>query len=268
MSVYDVAALNELLRETIFYGKLHHFPVIDSTNAAALEAAQDGAPAGSVYFADAQTAGRGRGGHTWHSAAGDGMYASVLLRPNLAPAAALKISLATGLAAQAAIAETTGLRADIRWPNDLMLDGKKCGGILVDTAATGDAERLRHVVIGVGINVNHESFPDDLRYLATSLRIESRSPQSVQALLAALLRNLAAEMAALEAGDTVLERFTAASTWVRGKRVHVEGVHEKDGDGYTGITNGLDVHGFLRILTESGAERLVLSGGVREITEN
>jgi len=268
MPVYDIAALNAALQGTIFDRKLHHFPVIDSTSAEALEAAQQGAPAGSVYFADAQTAGRGRGGHTWHSTAGDGLYASVLLLPQLAPAAGLKISLATGLAAQAAIAETTGLRADIRWPNDLMLDGKKCGGILVDTAAMGDTGRLRHVVIGIGINVNHESFPDDLRYLATSLRIESGAAQSVQALLAALLRALAAEMAALKAGDEVLERFAAASTWVRGKRVHVEDVHGKDGGGYTGITNGLDVHGFLRILTESGAERLVLSGGVREITEN
>jgi len=263
MSVYDIATLNAALEGTIFEGKLHHFPVVDSTNAAALEAAQEGALAGSVYFANEQTAGRGRGGHTWHSAAGDGMYASVLLRPHLAPAAALKISLAAGLAAQAAIAETTGLRVDIRWPNDLMLDGKKCGGILVDTAATGDAERLRHVVIGVGINVNHDAFPDDLRYLATSLRIESGMTQSVQTMLAALLRALEREMAALEAGDAVLARFTAASSWVQGKYVRVE-----DAGGYTGITNGLDVHGFLRILMESGGERLVLSGGVRETIED
>jgi BirA family transcriptional regulator, biotin operon repressor / biotin---[acetyl-CoA-carboxylase] ligase len=263
VSVYDIAALNAALQGTLFEGKLYHFPVIDSTNAAAIAVAQEGAPAGSVYFANEQTAGRGRGGHIWHSVAGDGMYASVLLRPALAPAEALKISLATGLAAQAAIAETTGLRADIRWPNDLMLDGKKCGGILVDTAATGDAGRLRHVVIGVGINVNHDAFPDDLRYLATSLRIESGLTQSVQTLLAALLRALEREMAALEAGGDVLARFTAASSWVRGKRVHIE-----DAGGYTGITNGLDAHGFLRILTESGAERLLLSGGVREIIED
>jgi BirA family biotin operon repressor/biotin-[acetyl-CoA-carboxylase] ligase len=264
MSAYDVAALNEALRGTIFHHQLHHFPVIDSTNAAALEAAQHGAATGSVYFADAQTAGRGRGGHVWHSAAGAGMYTSVLLRPTLAPAEALKISLATGLAAQAAIAETTGLQADIRWPNDLMLDGKKVGGILVDTAATGDAAQLRHVVIGVGINVNHDSFPDELRYLATSLRIESGKAQSAQALLTALLRALEREMAALQGGgDDTLQRFTSISSWVKGKRVRIE-----DAGGYTGVTNGLDVHGFLRILTESGAERLVLSGGVREIMED
>jgi len=267
MSGYDLAALNEALRGTIFYRELqhdhlHHFPVIDSTSAAALAAANAGAAAGSVYFADEQTAGRGRGGHSWHSAAGDGLYVSVLLRPKLAPAAALKISLATGLAAQAAVAEVCGLRADIRWPNDLMLDGKKCGGILVDTAATGEAAQLRHVVIGVGINVNHEAFPEELRHLATSLHVESGKSMNIEILLIALLRALSAEMVALETGGEVLERFAKASTWVRGKRVHVE-----DAGGYTGVTNGLDVHGFLRILTESGSERLVLSGGVREIIE-
>jgi len=195
-----------------------------------------------------------------HSPAGAGLYASVLLRPTLAPTAALKISLATGLAAQAAIATASGLAADIRWPNDLMLDGRKVGGILVETAALGDGARLRHVVIGVGINVNHDAFPEELRHVATSLRIEAGSPQSAQALLAALLRNIALEVAELEADGEILERFAAASSWVRGKRVHVD-----DGGGYTGYTNGLDANGFLRVRLESGTERLVLSGGVREI---
>jgi BirA family biotin operon repressor/biotin-[acetyl-CoA-carboxylase] ligase len=260
MKGYDVDALNEALRGSIFHGRLHYFPVTNSSNAEALEAAQAGAAAGSVYFADEQTAGRGRGGHEWHSVAGAGLYVSVLLRPTLKPAAALKIALSTGLAAQAAIAECCGIKCDIRWPNDLMLDGRKCGGILVETSAASDAESVRHVVVGVGINVNHEEFPEDLRYLATSLRIETGKEQSRQRLLAALLLALEREMISLEQGGEVLERFTAASTWVRGKRVQVE-----DGGGYTGITDGLDAHGFLRVRTESGAERLVLSGGVREI---
>ncbi|MDR3734239.1 MAG: biotin--[acetyl-CoA-carboxylase] ligase [Acidobacteriaceae bacterium] len=260
MALYDLAALNDAVRGTMLHGHLHHFPVIGSTNAAALEAAQAGAPAGSAYFAEQQTAGRGRGGHTWHSPAGAGLYASVLLRPAISPTAALKISLVTGLAAQAAIATVSGLQADIRWPNDLMLDGKKCGGILVETAAGGDGERFRHVVIGVGINVNHDAFPEELRHLATSLRIETGRPQHIQGLLAALLRNIVQEVADLEAGSEILERFAAASSWVRGKRVHVE-----DAGGYTGTTNGLDAHGFLRIRTGGGSERLVLSGGVREI---
>jgi BirA family biotin operon repressor/biotin-[acetyl-CoA-carboxylase] ligase len=260
MALYDMAALNEAMRGSILHGHLHHFPVIDSTNAAALEAAQAGAASGSVYFAEEQTSGRGRGGHAWHSPAGAGLYASVLLRPVISPTAALKISLATGLAAQAAIATVSGLQADIRWPNDLMLDGKKVGGILVETAMGGDGERFRHVVIGVGINVNHDAFPEELRHLATSLRIETGTPQNMQRLLAALLRNMVQEVAELEAGSEILERFAAASSWVRGKRVHVE-----DAGGYTGTTDGLDAHGFLRIRTEDDSERLVLSGGVREI---
>jgi BirA family biotin operon repressor/biotin-[acetyl-CoA-carboxylase] ligase len=141
-----------------------------------------------------------------------------------------------------------------------MLDGKKVGGILVETAMGGDGERFRHVVIGVGINVNHDAFPEELRHLATSLRIETGTPQNMQRLLAALLRNMVQEVAELEAGSEILERFAAASSWVRGKRVHVE-----DAGGYTGTTDGLDAHGFLRIRTEDDSERLVLSGGVREI---
>lgn len=258
---YDVEALNEELRGSGFHGRLHYFPAIDSTNAAALEAAQAGAAAGSVYFADEQTAGRGRGGHEWHSAAGTGLYVSVLLRPTLRPEAALKMALSAGLAAQAAIEECCGERCDIRWPNDLMMDGKKCGGILVETSAASDGESLRHAVAGVGINVNQEEFPDDLRHVATSLRIETGRTQERQRLLAALLRGLEREMETLErGGGEVLRRFEAASTWVRGKRVQVD-----EGGGYTGRTDGLDAHGFLRVRTESGGERLVLSGGVREI---
>jgi len=260
MAIYDLPTLNEALCGTILHGRLHHFPITGSTNATALEAAQAGAPSGSVYFAEQQTAGRGRGGHTWHSPSGTGLYMSVLLRPMISPTAALKISLATGLAAQAAIESVTGLQADIRWPNDLMLDGKKCGGILVETAASADGERFRHVVIGVGINVNHDAFPEELRHLATSLRIETGTPQNMQRLLAVLLRNIVQEVAELEAGGEILERFAASSTWVHGKRVYVD-----DAAGYTGTTDGLDAYGFLRVRTEGGSERLVLSGGVREI---
>ena len=115
-----------------FAGRVLHFPSVGSTNVLALEAAQAGR--GGVSVADEQTAGRGRGGHGWHSAYGDGLYVSALVTPALPMTMALWLSLATGLAAQAAIAEVTGLEVDIRWPNDLLLDGRKCGGILVESA--------------------------------------------------------------------------------------------------------------------------------------
>jgi len=258
MSGYDLAAVNKALRGTMFEGRTQHFPVIDSTNAEAQRAAAAGAAAGSVFVADEQTAGRGRGGHSWHSASGDGLYVSVLLRPQMAMTSALKISLAVGLAAQEAMAAACGVEADIRWPNDLMLGGKKCGGILVETAA--ESERLRHVVIGVGINVNHAGFDEELSATATSLRMETGAEMDREALLIALLRALEREMKELSAGGDVLRRFTAKSTWARGKRVTVE-----DAGGYTGTTNGLDESGFLRVSMRDGTERLVLSGGVREV---
>jgi BirA family biotin operon repressor/biotin-[acetyl-CoA-carboxylase] ligase len=231
-------ALRAALVGTRFPARLHHFPTADSTNTLLLEAAANGAPEGTVYLADAQTQGRGRGGHTWHSSPGDGLYLSVLAKPRLPLREALWISLATGLAVQSAIKTVTGLDIDIRWPNDLLLPqpvgpGKKLGGILVETAVEpGPEALLRYAVLGIGININHESFPPELSSIATSLRIATGESQSRNALMTALLRALDLELTALEAHQPgLLDRFTAASTWVRGKRVHIP-----EQGGYTGTT--------------------------------
>jgi len=268
--MFDLAAVEAGIAATEFAGRVMHFPSVGSTNALALEAAQAGA-GGGVWVADEQTAGRGRGGHGWHSAVGDGLYVSALVTPPVEAVTALKISLATGLAAQAAIAEVTGLTVDIRWPNDLLLNERKCGGILVETAvapAQDEARaRLRYAVIGVGINLNHAAFPAELGALATSLRIAGGSAVSREAVLAALLRALDEELRLLVGGDRgmdigpdLLERFARASSWVRGKRVRVE-----EGGGYTGVTSGLDAQGFLQVDGDDGVRRTVLSGGVREL---
>jgi BirA family biotin operon repressor/biotin-[acetyl-CoA-carboxylase] ligase len=262
-SVFDLAALDAAIAGTAFAGRVQHFPSVGSTNALALEAAQAGTRVG-VWVADEQTAGRGRGGHGWHSAAGDGLYVSALIAPPLPMTMALWLSLATGLAARAAILEVTGMTVDIRWPNDLLLYQRKCGGILVETAVDGAV--LRYAVIGIGINVNHAGFPAELEALATSLRMESGGMVSREALLGALLRALDKEISLLVqehrgeiAGTSLLERFAEASSWVRGKRVKVE-----EGGGYTGVTNGLDGRGFLQVDGDDGVVHTVLSGGVRE----
>ncbi len=258
----DLAALNRALAGTRFARRVQHFASVDSTNTLLLEAAANDAPEGTVYVADEQTAGRGRGGHQWHSTAGDGLYVSALIRAPLPLAQALWISLATGLAAQQAIQQTAHITADIRWPNDLLLNtpqgSRKVGGILVETAIEG--EQLRYAVIGIGINVNHPEFPADLATQATSLRIEAGHTISRTTLLTELLRALDLELTQLESDDpTLLTRFTTASTWVRGKRVHVA-----ESGGYTGVTDGLDPHGFLQIAGDDGLRHTVLSGGVRE----
>lgn len=262
----NVRAVNGALAGTRFTGRLQHFASIDSTNTALLAAAAEGAPEGTVYLADEQTAGRGRGSHQWHSAPGDGLYVSALVRSPLPLSRALWISLATGLAAWQGISALTALDVDIRWPNDLLINtlrgSRKVGGILVETAV--EAEQLRYAVIGIGINVNHAELPPELAQLATSLRLETGHAISREGLLIDLLRALDLELTRLEhGGDGLLQRFSEVSTWVRGKRVHVA-----EAGGYTGVTAGLDANGFLMVNAEDGTRRTVLSGGVREAEQS
>lgn len=251
-----------MLRGTLFAGRVHHYFRIGSTNAVALAAAAAGEPEGSVYLAEEQTAGRGRGGHAWHSERSRGIYCSLLLRPALPPADVLALSLVAGLAVRAAVEAVSGgsVQADLRWPNDLLLGEKKVCGILTEMHA--EVTRVRHAVVGIGINVNQESFPADLRASATSLRLETGREWSRVELLAALLKSLGRELRALEqpgAAQTAIARFEQASSWARGRQVRVE-----ENGGFTGTTEGLDERGFLRVRTAEGV-RTVLSGGVRGI---
>ena len=170
---------------------------------------------------------------------------------------------------QRAIATVTRLAADIRWPNDLLIGSRKCGGILVETSAVAPQPdtpaMLRYAVVGVGINVNQQSFPAELQALATSLLRESGKKSERERVLIEFLRALDQELAWLEAElrgisttAGLLERFAASSSWVRGKRVSVD-----EAGGYTGVTDGLDTRGFLRVAGDDGTLRTVLSGGVR-----
>jgi BirA family biotin operon repressor/biotin-[acetyl-CoA-carboxylase] ligase len=264
VSALDATGVDAALRGSLFAGRIEHFAEIDSTNTYAMQAAAAGAAHGSVYVADAQTAGRGRGAHQWASPAGSGLYASVLLRPALAPGDALWLSLAAGVAAMDAIEAVCGWSPDLRWPNDLMAGKRKLGGILTEMQA--EATRVRFVVIGIGINVHQPSFPQELAARATSLAIERpHATVNRTELLAALLRALERESALLStaqpqaAQQQLLRRIEGRSTWVRGKRVIVG-----EDAPFEGVTEGLDARGFLQVRTEDGALRTVLSGGVRE----
>jgi BirA family biotin operon repressor/biotin-[acetyl-CoA-carboxylase] ligase len=163
--------LAAMLAGTVFAGGARYSSSIDSTSLAAMQAGQEGAPSGSVWLADEQTAGKGRAGHQWHSPAGTGLYLSALLRPRLAPAEVIILSLAAGLSVAAGVAEVTGLEADLRWPNDVLFGDRKFCGIL--TEMNSEATRVRYVVVGMGLNVHQEAFPPDLAEIATSLRIET-----------------------------------------------------------------------------------------------
>lgn len=253
--------LAPLVKGTLF-SQIHHYYKIGSTNDAAMEAAAGGAPEGSVFLAEEQTAGKGRGGSQWHSARSSGIYGSVVLRPNLPPSEALVLSLAAGLAVHAAIqAIDSRLTPDLKWPNDVLLDGKKFCGILTEMNA--EVTRVRHVVVGVGINVNQRKFPDDVCDTATSLLLESGSEWSRVELTAALLKSLDREYRELlekpGAHDSILRRFAELSSYVRGRRVRIE-----ENGAFEGVTEGLDARGFLQVRTAHGL-RTVLSGTVRAL---
>ena len=154
-----------------------------------MDAASAGAPEGSVFLAEQQTAGRGRGANQWHSARSAGIYCSVVLRPALPPSDVLVLSLAAGLAVHAAIQEIDPrVTPDLKWPNDVLIEGKKFCGILTEMNA--EVTRVRHVVVGIGMNVNQASFPPDLQDMATSLRLATGREWSRVELCAALLKSL------------------------------------------------------------------------------
>jgi BirA family transcriptional regulator, biotin operon repressor / biotin---[acetyl-CoA-carboxylase] ligase len=252
--------LGPLVQGTMFASGIHHYFRVGSTNAVAMQAAAEGKPEGAVFLAEQQTAGRGRGGHKWESERSLGIYGSVVLRPVLPPADALLLSLMAGIAVAEAVETTTGLCPDLRWPNDVLLDGRKFCGIL--TEMNGEPTCVRYLVIGIGINVNHASFSDDLEVIATSLRIAGGREWSRVGLTAALLKSLDSQYRkftedGLAGRSAILRKFQQRSSFARSQSVFVD-----ENGGYEGVTEGLDGHGFLLVRTRSGI-RTVLSGGVR-----
>jgi BirA family transcriptional regulator, biotin operon repressor / biotin---[acetyl-CoA-carboxylase] ligase len=253
--------LRPMLRSTIFADYLHHFYKVGSTNTAAMSAAAEGAPEGSVFLAEEQTAGRGRGAHSWESARSAGIYCSMILRPKLPPSEVLVLALAAGLAVRTAI-KVLGpqLVVDLKWPNDVLIGGKKVCGILTEMNA--EATHVRYVVVGIGINVNQANFPKDLESDATSLRLVTGREWSRVEVAAALLKSLNCEYRALlqqqNARQSILQRFAEQSTWVLGKQVRIE----ENGSAIAGVTQGLDERGFLLLRTAAGIQA-VLSGTVR-----
>jgi BirA family biotin operon repressor/biotin-[acetyl-CoA-carboxylase] ligase len=223
---------------------------IGSTMTGALDLARAGAATGTAVAADQQTAGQGRHGRSWHSPPGDGLYVSVVLKAaEHFPA----LTLASGLATREAIALVTGIECDVRWPNDLLIANRKCAGIL--TVTEGSA-----AIVGIGINVNQEAFPPDLAGMATSLRIAAGRTHSREQLLVQLLTALDRwKMALAVNGLTpILGAFSAVSSYVRGRRVSAE-------EGITGVTAGLDPHGFLLVRRDNGEVVKILAGGVRPL---
>jgi BirA family transcriptional regulator, biotin operon repressor / biotin---[acetyl-CoA-carboxylase] ligase len=244
----------ESLRRRLPDRRIEYYNAIDSTMYVAARLAAEGCASGSVVIAEEQSAGQGRHGRSWHSEAGLGIYSSVVLRLPLAAESVPILTLALGLAAADAIWRAAEIRCDLRWPNDLMLGGKKVAGILAQL--TGSA-----VIAGIGINVNHASLPAELAREAISLRLYAGRTFPREDLLAALLPALDsfAETLVKNGKEAILHLFANSSSYAAGKRVTIarpEGAIE-------GVTAGLNASGFLVVRTDDGQDTLILAGGVR-----
>jgi BirA family biotin operon repressor/biotin-[acetyl-CoA-carboxylase] ligase len=183
----EEGALHSLLRDPSAWPAVHTHAVVSSTNTLAMDLAGRGAPHGTVVVADAQEDGRGRLGRKWSSPPGVNLYFTIVLRPPVETFAAPRLTLVAAVALARAVESVTSLPARLKWPNDLYVNGRKAAGILAEMAA--DMDRLRHVVIGVGLNVNGlvSAFPEEVRGKATTLREEGGRPWSRVELLAAFL---------------------------------------------------------------------------------
>ncbi len=174
VSVPDSLSEEELksIRRTEWVGEeIFYFPVIDSTNTKAKQLAEEGYPGGTLVVAEQQDAGKGRRGRSWESPRGMSIYMTLMLKPEIDPNNASMLTLVAALAVSAAVRKLTGRPAGIKWPNDIVMNGKKICGILTEMSAQFDY--VNHIVIGIGINVNNESFPEEIAQMATSLYLET-----------------------------------------------------------------------------------------------
>jgi BirA family transcriptional regulator, biotin operon repressor / biotin---[acetyl-CoA-carboxylase] ligase len=233
---------------------IHRLGEVVSTQIEAARQAANGASEGTVVTATHQSAGRGRRGRSWLDAPGQSLLMSIVLRPPIPPGLAPQLSLVAAVAVADALG-LAGATAAIRWPNDVMVGKRKICGLLPE-AVTTRAGALEHVILGIGLNVNQADFPEPIRELATSMRIETGGERAVDAMMATVL-------AALE---DRYRRFVQAGlgallpAWL--ERAQGIGGRATAADGREGIAVGLDLDGALLLRTDSGETMRVLAGEV------
>lgn len=252
--------------------ELRHFDTTDSTNRVALEWAREGAPHGATVVAEGQTAGRGRLGRAFFSPPYLNLYSSTVLRPSLALAEAPTVILAAAIAVAEAVADTTGpaLEVEIKWPNDVLVDGRKTSGILMELAAEGS--RVAFLVLGIGVNLNVDRalFPDEFRALATSLRSATGRLVDRVAFTRRLYHGLEGTLDAFAKGgfEALRPRFEARFR-MPGRRVRVR---DATGAGATGaetsgVCRGIDGDGALLVERADGTITRVLAGDVTVVKD-
>jgi BirA family biotin operon repressor/biotin-[acetyl-CoA-carboxylase] ligase len=235
------------------------FEETTSTNDVIEKLARDQVKEGVVVFAESQTKGRGRMGRKWISPARKGLWFSILLRPNLTPQEATQLTVASATALRRAIEGGTGVKPTIKWPNDILIGGRKVAGILTELSA--ELDRVKHIILGIGVDVNLSAteFPQDLRKIATSLKIESGKTISRAELAVRILRELDADYTRVCTGQFE----SVAHEWEEqcGTIGHLVTIHVGDRKIH-GRAESLDDDGALLLRTEHGTLERVIGGDV------
>lgn len=255
----DPSSVADLIGAGRLGGSFHYRSRIDSTNALARELAESGAAEGEIVVAEAQTLGRGRLGRRWDSPPHVNLYLSVILRPRLAPRHAPQITLTAAVALAETVSAILGRRPEIKWPNDILLGGKKLAGILTEAAC--DAERVNYVILGIGLNVNYrsEAMPAELRDRATSLAQIAGRNFPREAVLARLIQDLDRCYGVLEeAGFHALRPSWEGYFGLRGRTVRAE----HGGRTIVGRALGIDAEGGLIVQGADERSYTVVAGDV------
>ncbi len=261
--VYSESEIASRLQTKWAGRRLVFFESTGSTNPDAKRFAEEGAPHGTTVVADRQTAGRGRRGRSWESPAGRSIYFTSIVRPAFVPDKASMITLVMALSVAEAIQEVTGIPTGIKWPNDIVVNGKKVVGILTEMSMTPEMNEIQFLVAGVGVNVNQESleeFPEDLRGTATSLKIESGRQFDRAALLAEILARFEESYETFERTVDLSGLRARYESRLVGRNAVVR-VLDPAGE-YTGISRGITETGELIVEKESGERTLVYAGEV------
>jgi BirA family biotin operon repressor/biotin-[acetyl-CoA-carboxylase] ligase len=235
------------------------FDLIDSTNTEALKRARQGADEGLCIIARQQTAGRGRHGRFWASPENAGLYLSIVLRPKLDAKYLPLITLASGIAVHDTLTEL-GLKPDIKWPNDVLVNEKKISGILAEMAETQDGIA---VVVGIGINLTSKNFPPEISDAATCIEAAIGQPVPISAFETSLLKYFGYFYGLLneDHGETIPTEWQRRSTYSRGKRVRVT----LENESITGITDGLAPNGALLVQKDDGTTVNIQAGDVEKL---
>lgn len=252
--------LLSLLPNTKIVGRdIRVFQETASTNDVAEKLARDGVKEGVVVFAESQSKGRGRLGRKWISPPGQGLWFSVLLRPNLRPQAATQLTVASATALYRAIREVTGITPEIKWPNDILIKGRKIAGVLTELSA--EIDHINHLILGIGVDVNlgASEFPPELRKIATSIKAETGRDIHRADLAAAILRELDRDYARITAGDfaKVADEWQHQCTTI-GQRVSIN-IGDRVIQGHA---EALDDDGALLVRTQHGRLERIIGGDV------